>query len=94
MISVCAISQPVTAAEASRTKPSAAPSAIRSPAYPITTNRASTASAPTRPSSSPMMAKMKSVCASGSWPHFSRLAPTPTPNQPPEESALKPCAAW
>ena len=43
----------------------------------------STASVPISPSSSPMIAKMKSVCASGRPPHFSRLAPRPTPHQPP-----------
>src|SRR5699024_9519991 len=31
-----------------------------------------------------MMAKMKSLWASGSQDHFSRLAPSPTPSQPPE----------
>ena len=34
---------------------------------------------PTRPSSSPMMAKMKSVWALGRKPHLARLAPRPTP---------------
>ena len=37
-----------------------------------------------------MIGKMKSVCASGSAPHFSRLPPSPTPHQPPVPSATLP----
>ena len=37
-----------------------------------------------------MMAKMKSVVAFGTQPHFSLLAPRPTPNQPPEPIAYLP----
>ena len=48
--------------------------------------RATTVNAPSRPSSSPMMAKMKSVCASGRKPHFCVPSPRPTPSQPPEPS--------
>ena len=40
-----------------------------------------------------MIAKMKSVCASGSAPHFSFDPPRPTPHQPPEASANLPCRA-
>lgn len=39
---------------------------------------------PINPSSSPMIAKMKSVCASGIQCHFCRLWPMPTPHQPSE----------
>ena len=53
-----------------------------------------THSVPIKPSSSPMIAKMKSVGAFGSQPHFSLLAPRPTPNQPPEPSAYFPCVGW
>ena len=35
---------------------------------------------------------MKSVWASGSWPHFCWLAPMPWPNQPPLDSAYRPWA--
>ena len=42
---------------------------------------------PGSPSSSPMIAKMKSLCGSESRPHFSRLAPSPSPNQPPSARA-------
>jgi len=45
---------------------------------------------PGSPSSSPMIAKMKSLWASGSHDHFSRLAPRPTPHQPPSASAYLP----
>ena len=37
---------------------------------------------------------MKSVCGSGSWPHFSTLAPSPEPNRPPGAKAYMPCSAW
>ncbi len=37
-----------------------------------------------------MIAKMKSLWASGSHDHFSRLAPRPTPHQPPDASAQVP----
>ena len=49
-----------------------------------------THSVPTSPSSSPMMAKMKSVVDSGTQPHLPPLAPRPTPNQPPEPTAYLP----
>ena len=63
--------------------------AYASPPYSIDTQIV-----PTRPSSSPMIAKMKSVVEFGTQPHFSLLAPSPTPNQPPEPSAYLPCRAW
>ena len=48
------------------------------------------AKVPGRPSSSPMMAKMKSLWAAGSHCHFSRLAPSPTPHHPPSARAYWP----
>ena len=41
-----------------------------------------------------MIAKMKSLCASGSQDHFSRLAPSPTPHQPPSARAYLPWMDW
>ena len=41
-----------------------------------------------------MMAKMKSLWASGSQLHFSLLAPRPTPHQPPSASAYNPWIDW
>ena len=41
-----------------------------------------------------MMAKMKSLHDSGTYPHFAPLAPSPTPNRPPEPSAMRPWMAW
>ena len=41
-----------------------------------------------------MTARMKSVCASGSEPHFCRLPPSPTPQKPPRASAIMPWIAW
>ena len=55
-----------------------------------TMNRARTIIAPSRPSSSPMMAKMKSLSASGSQDHFAFELPRPTPNSPPDASAHHP----
>ena len=66
------------------------PHARRSRAAP---SRASTARVPTRPSSSPMIAKMKSVCASGRAPHFSLdAAETDAPPAAGGEREL-PCSA-
>ena len=53
----------------------------------------STTRLPNKPSSSPITAKMKSECASGNVPHFCRLAPSPTPHQPPEAIAYIPMVA-
>ena len=47
-----------------------------------------------RPSSSPMMAKMKSVCALGRKFHLARPAPSPTPVNPPLPSAISDCEIW
>ena len=41
-----------------------------------------------------MMAKMKSLCGSESHCHFSRLAPSPSPNHPPSARAKRPCIGW
>ena len=50
-------------------------------------NSATTNSVPTRPSSSPSTAKMKSVWASGRSPHFCWDAPSPSPRTPPLDNA-------
>ena len=47
-----------------------------------------------RPSSSPMMAKTKSVWASGRNPHFARLAPRPVPDTPPEATPMSDWMVW
>src|SRR5215475_10953906 len=51
-------------------------------------------SAPSRPSSSPMMLKMKSVCASGRKNSFCLLSPSPSPKKPPEPTEISDCATW
>ncbi len=56
--------------------------------------RMRTLNVPGRPSSSPMTAKMKSLCADGSQPCFSRLAPRPTPHHPPSARANRPWTVW
>ena len=54
-------------------------SAVKSP---ITNNT------PTRPSSSAIIAKIKSVCASGNYPSFCLEFPNPLPNSPPLPKAI------
>ncbi len=49
---------------------------------------------PTKPSSSPTMAKMKSVCASGRKNSFCRLSPMPTPVAPPAPKLISDSAIW
>ena len=56
-----------------------------------TTNSPITTIAPMRPSSSPMIAKMKSLSAAGSHDHFAVELPRPTPKMPPFASANRPC---
>ncbi len=46
------------------------------------------------PSSSPMIAKMKSVCALGRKNHFARPAPRPTPFTPPLPIAISERQSW
>src|SRR6185437_4461973 len=83
--------QAVIAADSRRLNVSGARRATLRPAKARPPYSAVTHNVPTRPSSSPMIAKMKSLVDSGSQPHFSRLAPRPTPKMPPEPSAYLPC---
>jgi hypothetical protein len=66
---------------------SGARSEARTPRHARKRNAPSTATVPIRPSSSPMIAKMKSVCASGSHSYFCTELPNPTPKIPPEPKA-------
>ena len=50
--------------------------------------------APTKPSSSPTIAKMKSVWGNGRKKSFCRLPPRPLPNQPPAPTAISDWIAW
>ena len=68
-------------------KLSGAVRAMRMPAHSTSRNSAITASAPTSPSSSPMMAKMKSVSDCVRYRYFSCELPSPTPKSPPPASA-------
>ena len=47
-----------------------------------------------KPSSSPTIAKMKSVCGNGRKKSFCRLPPRPLPNQPPAPTAMSDWMAW
>src|SRR6202034_356807 len=89
----CPTIHTVIVADSSRLKLSGARRATRRPAKASPPYSAVTQRVPTRPSSSPMIAKMKSLVDSGSQPHFSRLAPRPTPKIPPEPSAYFPWVA-
>ena len=90
----CRTSQAVIDAASRRPKMSAAPIAMRMPSSARPAKPRSRTSAPIRPSSSPTIAKMKSVSALGMYSHLPRPCPRPTPNQPPDPSAMKPWVVW
>ena len=75
-------------------KSSLARLAISKPHTSTATKSAMTNSAPTRPSSSPIIEKMKSVSASGKYKNFSRELPKPTPRMPPSENAKNERIIW
>ena len=75
--------QTMAAAVASFAKGSRDIRMMRTKQIASTMNRPSTMIAPIRPSSSPMIAKMKSLSASGTHDHFPVELPSPTPNRPP-----------
>ncbi len=60
---------------------------IRRNAIVSATNSTMSRPRPSRPVSSPMIAAMKSLSASGSHPHFDAELPIPTPKIPPDASA-------
>ncbi len=64
--------------------------ATRSPANASPPYSVVTHSVPSRPSCSPMMAKMKSLVDSGTQPHVQLPAPRPTPKMPPEPMHIRP----
>ena len=66
--------------------------AIRSPVPTMSRYPNSRADAPTRPSSSAMTAKIRSVDASGMW--LALLCPGPSPNSPPAAMANQPWMIW
>ena len=66
----------------------------RTPRQPSRKKAVMTARQPMSPSSSPMIAKMKSVWASGSHWNFWIELPSPTPRSPPLPSASSDCAFW
>ncbi len=67
-------------------------SALRMPRMASRRYTMSVAASPTKPSSSPMAALMKSVCASGTV--SGRPEPSPVPNMPPVASPNSACAIW
>ena len=68
-------------------KLSGAARTMRMPDHRNTRNSATTNSAPTMPSSSPMIAKMKSLSDENRYRHFSCELPRPTPKRPPSANA-------
>ncbi len=87
-------SQMVMPAASSMPKRSGAPRAARTPKKAMSTKARITAEAPSRPTSSATMAKMKSEWASGRKPHLARLAPNPTPPIPPEAIPTRLWMIW
>ena len=75
--SACTTTQVVMPTARSMPKRSGARSAAMIPATPITTKPQITEAAPSMPSSSATIAKMKSVWANGRKPHFALARPTP-----------------
>ena len=73
-------------------KPSRTPSAVRNPRSTNTAYRASIAATPNRPSSSPKLAKMKSLLAKAT--SHGRPCPRPVPKSPPEAIPMMPLASW
>ena len=67
----------------SRTRDRPAARTARSPAH-----------TPTKPSSSAITARMKSVCASGRYDSFCTDAPRPTPNHSPRPTAISALVSW
>ena len=68
-------------------KRSGAWAAMTMPRHSSSTNSPTIAQAPTKPSSSQTMEKMKSFCGSGTKRCFWRLLPRPRPAAPPEPMA-------
>ena len=50
--------------------------------------------APTNPSSSVIIEKMKSPCGSGRYQYFWTESPNPRPKKPPLPMAIKACLFW
>ena len=95
LTNACRQIQAVIPAASIAPKVSGAPREVRIPRNPIARNRTMTSPAPTRPNSSPMMAKMKSLNALGrNSPPASRLSPRPAPKTPPSARAKKPWMLW
>ncbi len=94
LMTACPTTHTVAPAAISAPNRSGARSAARVPSTPKATNSPITRKQPISPSSSPMMAKMKSVCALGRKFHLARPAPSPTPVRPPLPSAMSDCEIW
>ena len=65
--------------------------AISMPLHINSANNKITTTQPTKPSSSANIANMKSFCGSETYKYFCLLSPNPTPNNPPEPIAYRPC---
>src|SRR5581483_9260620 len=94
LMAAWAVTHTVMPAARSMPKRSGARAATRTPRTANATNSERTSSEPIRPSSSPLTAKMKSVCAFGRKCHLARPAPRPTPVSPPVPMAMSDCTIW
>ncbi|OPZ63451.1 MAG: hypothetical protein BWY85_01694 [Firmicutes bacterium ADurb.Bin506] len=88
-MAACNVIMHVIPAASSEPKVSGALNDALNPRAPTTAYSNKTKPVPRRPSSSPMMAKMKSVCCSGRYWNFCLLMPRPTPKGPPEPMASR-----
>ena len=92
MMNDCTPISTVSPVASNRSNGTSVCSAMRKPAPIISRKASSTALAPTRPSSSPMAAKMKSVSDSGMRLGLPRLRPVPV--TPPAENANCASTIW
>ena len=63
--------------------------AIKTPLHIKIANKINTIAQPIKPTSSPNIEKIKSLCGSGIYKNFCLLSPKPAPNKPPEPIAYK-----
>ncbi len=92
MTKTCSASENDSPAASSLPNESRHDSAARSPRSTMRPNSSSTAMTPTRPSSSPMAAMMKSVLANGTTPGLP--SPRPVPVRPPVPKPNSDCTSW
>jgi hypothetical protein len=91
LITVCSDIHDVTPIASNLPNPSCARLAILNPRQEANMNIRMTATPPTKPVSSPIIANIESVLASGRYSYFWRDCPIPTPNHPPDPNPNSAC---